>query len=287
MEWGRVTVATVSEDREPYRSETVDLFRSLRVLGGCVAGARAIAFFVKSVSLEAELALSKLDVQIRLVQPVDERLPLWNKLRMFQERPYGDYLIALDNDLAICGDFGDEVTGGSIAAKPVDGNPLSLEQWSALYQWCGLEMPPARFLTTFDRRETIPYFNSGVLLVPADLVVPLHQGWSSMLPRLYAAAAELSFLEPHGFFFEQFALALAIASQNFPFRPLPLEMNFPTHYAVHEAYRPDRIEPLIVHHHHRTTPEEGVLPTSYEGVNRMIAKFNAIRGDGRVLEAGA
>lgn len=54
-----LVVATVAEDREPFRTEALYLFRSLRRLGGTLATAMARAHFVDSVdeAVEAERRL--------------------------------------------------------------------------------------------------------------------------------------------------------------------------------------------------------------------------------------
>ncbi len=77
------------------------------------------------------------------------------------------------------------------------------------------------------------------------------------------------------FFTDQFALALALSGTGIPYRTLPLEMNFPTHQAVHPSFMSPEFRALVVHHHHKIDPAGTLAHCGYENVNRLIDQFNS------------
>ena len=271
----RLLVATVAEDREPFARETVYLFKTLDHFGGNLSRARRIAYFVGSADSASAEALADLGVAIKVVEPMDARSPYANKLRMLEAPDECDYLIALDTDVVIAGDFSAFIQGSSVAAKPAGRIRLSLDEWRRVFDHFGLELPQARYLTTARLDETIPYFNDGVLLVPTEHLSTLRTEWWSFIGKLLDAYPDLPEIAEHPVFITEFSLALALASAKLPFRALPLGMNFPTDRRVHPALEPRRLAPYILHHHHRLSPDGGLSFCHYEEINAVIADVNA------------
>jgi len=271
----RVVIATVFENRPPYLQEVATLYRTLIAEGGMLAQARKVAYCIGAPDPSLLRGLAALEVSVREVEPVDRRCPHANKLRMLEQPGDVDYLVALDTDIAIAGDFSPWIPGEAIAAKPVDGDPLTLDDWVLLFDHFGLSLPRARYLTHFQVTETIPYFNSGVVIIPGHLIGVLRQTWSKFVADLLDVYVRLPRIEPHRFFTDQFALALALEAAGLPHRALPLELNFPTHMPIHPVYQPDLISPYILHHHHRCSPGMGeLLSCDHAGPNAVIARIN-------------
>jgi hypothetical protein len=272
----RVLVATVAENRSPFVQEVEFLFRSLRRFGGNLSHAPGVVYFVGSADPAAVERLAALGVTTKVVEPFDDRCPHANKIRMLQTEKDFEYLVALDPDIVVARDFSAYIVGASVAAKPVDDERLTLEQWEGLFTRFGLALPPARYTTSFTMAETISYFNSGVLVVPRDHVEPLAAAWGLFVRWLLDTSADVPSLFEHHLFrkSDQFAFALALAEARLPFRALPLEMNFPTHHAIHPALEPHRVKPYLIHHHHRVSRTGEVLPCSYETADAAIADVN-------------
>lgn len=271
----RVLVATVAENREPFKREALYLFKTLQRFGGHLTRARQIAYFVESTDSATAKQLADLGVTIKIVEPVDIPIPYANKTQMLDDTEDFDYLVALDTDVVITRDFSPYIQGSSVAAKPAGRDPLSLHQWRKLFKYFGLELPLARYLTTTKMRETVPYFNSGVIIVPNQYISSLRNEWRSFILKLTDAHRDLSDItEGRVFTGDQYALSLALASARLPYRGLPLEMNFPTDRPVRAALEPEKLTPSILHHHHRLAPTGGIEPCSYENVNTMIAEIN-------------
>jgi hypothetical protein len=272
----RVLVATVAENRAPYVHEAEFLFRSLRRFGGNLSHAPGVVYFVGSADPAVVKRLAALGVTTKVVEPFDERCPHANKIRMLQTEKDFEYLVALDPDIVVARDFSAHVMGAAVAAKPVDDERLTLEEWESLFTRFGLALPPVRYKASFTMAETVSYFNSGVLVVPRDQVQPLAVARGSLIHRLLDSSADMpSVFEYHLFRkSDQFAFALALAEARLPFRALPLEMNFPTHHAIHPALEPHRVNPYLIHHHHRVSRTGEVLPCSYETADAAIADVN-------------
>ncbi len=271
----RVLIAIVAENREPFTREAMYLFKTLRRFGGQLARAQGIAYFVGSIEPATARRFNELDVTFKIVDPVDGRCPHANKIRMLDETVDYDYLVALDTDIVITRDFSPYIQGSSVAAKPAGQGRLSMDQWTKLFAYFGLELPVTRYLTTAKLRETIPYFNSGVVLLPKHHVPPLRDAWHASVRKLLDAYDVLPDIAERKAFTDQFALSLALASAQLPYRGLPLEMNFPTDRPVHAALNPEGLTPYILHHHHRISASGDILPCSYENVNTLIGELNA------------
>lgn len=242
-----------------------------------MAHARRRLYVVGELDEGLHSTLTGLAVEIVPVKAFDERCPHANKLKMFVDEDDVDYLVALDTDVVITGDFSHEVRGSAVAAKQVDQDPFGIPNWMTLFEYFSVPFPSARFLTHFAFAETIPYFNSGVLIVPMTAMSRLAAPWGRFVTRLLEAYDELpQEIVKHRFFTDQIALALALADSQIPFRALPLEMNFPTHRPLSPDVQTDRVAPLILHHHHRLDDEGLMLPTGYCEPDTAIARANAV-----------
>jgi hypothetical protein len=272
----RVVVACVAENSPEFRREVLYLFKSLRYLGGRLTDARGIAYFVGSVHAETAKSLAALGVAVSVVAPLDERCPHANKIQMLDDTEDYDYLVAMDTDVVIVRDFSSQLIGNSIAAKPADTDPLTLAEWQKLFGYFNLQLPQARCLSSFTLSETIPYFNSGVIVIPRRWVSRLRTLWREYTMRLLDAYGELKEVEKYRFFTDQFALSLAIARGEIPFRELPLEMNFPINHPVHDALEPTKRAPLLIHHHHRWLDSNRLAECCYENVNREIRRIHVV-----------
>lgn len=268
-----VTVAAVAENKEPMLREAGWLFHSLRKFGGRLADARGRLYVVDSLPEDTK-HLEALGVEIKCVPAIEPRSPHCNKIRMLLDDHATDWLVALDTDTVITGDFSDYLSEPVLAAKIVDQNPLPEELWERLYACFGRSLPRERHLEHFYGRESNPYFNTGVLLIPGNQRAALGAAWLQHVPGVLDIYPREPEIARHAFFTDQFAFALALAETGLACRALPLEMNFPTHIPVHPQFVSGDTRPLILHHHHRITPEGALAYCGYPEVNRLIDRFN-------------
>ena len=271
-----ILISAVAENIEPYLHEVEYLFKSLRYHGGNLKKAKCIAYFVNSSTPEIVAKLAALDVKVKIVEPIDVRCPYANKIQMLNTNENFEYLVALDTDTIVVNDFSNFLNGYNILAKPVDGDPLTLDQWRMLFEYFGLNLPLKRYKTTFTYTDTIPYFNSGVIIIPKQYVSILHETWKTFLLKLLNNHEELSYIHEHAFAIDQFALALSFESAHLPYAPLPLEMNYPIHYPISPLLNPQALTPYIIHYHHRFSQDWKILHSSYNNINIFIDTFNSL-----------
>jgi SAM-dependent methyltransferase len=273
----RVIVTCTVNDKFPREAEY--LFRSLQHFGGNLARAQQVAYFVDGADPAQAEVMADLGVAVRISDPVSREFPSTHKIRNLQghEDEDYDYLLSLDADIIFAGDPSDHIGRDAIAARPAGVNPLADGDWSELFGFFELEMPAKQYVAVQEVNSLVnivPYFNSGVLLVPKKLVTVLYDEWLAFVPEILAAYDELPEISKHSFFTDQFALSLAIAKAKLPHRALPLEMNFQTNQPFHPSLSPEETEPFIVHYHHRLTPNGGLMHCSYQKANRVIDKVN-------------
>lgn len=273
----RVLIACVAENRRGDFQKVVNLFRSIKAvnMGSC----RLVALFVEAIEPEYQITLKKMGVDTRVVQGFDRRCPHANKLRMLEidESRGDDVLVALDIDTVVVSDFSEYLDEESVKAKPVDMNPMPLHAWRRMFEFFELPLPAQRFRTSFHNSPTVPYFNSGVLIVPKRFRNTLRTSWGKYVIRLLDSYGSLGReIAKHRFFTDQFALSLALQESQIPFSPLPIEMNFPTHAPIHPAFSPNDIEPIILHYHHRIQANGQLEFCAYDKINRKIEQLNRV-----------
>jgi len=271
----RVLVICQGSSKEPFLEESEFLFKSLIRYGGTLAESKKIACFSEPVSADNIQRFSDLGVKIRIVQDIDKKYPIANKIQnlsIYEEEDF-DFLVSLDTDIIIARDFSSFLDESKVGVKPADQDPLSLEMWKQLFGHFGFDVPKERYLTSFYMKETIPYFNSGVLLIPKKYVSKLYYTWKLYVQKLLNSYNVLQEIGKHYFHTDQFALSLALEDAKIPHNALPLEMNFPTHYVVHEKTNPENLTPYLIHHHHRFSDGK-MLHCSYPNINRLIDEIN-------------
>jgi len=271
----RILISTQGPNREPYKSEIEFLFKSLNQYGGKLVNSQKIACFTERPDSLLTQKLQKLGVKIKIVDVIDERHPPSNKIQMLSLYKNEDFdvLVALDSDIVVVDDFSKYIDLENFSAKPVDDDPFSMKNWETIYNFFGVQFPKERYFTSFHNLETIPYFNSGVLIIPRNYLSDLYDLWQSFAKKLLNSYDEMPEIKKNEFFTDQIALSLAVTELKIPKRPLPLEMNFPTNYKVHESFKPGEITPYLIHYHHFS--ESGKIKNcAYEIINRIIEKIN-------------
>jgi hypothetical protein len=272
----KVVVASVAENRLPYSREIVYLFSSLAVLGGAMARARRIAYFIGDVDPEHAEALDELGVMVKVVPPLNPKCPHANKIHTLLHDEPCDAIVALDTDVVIARDFSPWIGRAPFAAKPADRNPLRHELWGRLFGKLGVVVPTTRYLTHFRAELTLPYYNSGVIAVARSSAARLGPEWLATVSEVQEVLAADAQLSAYSFFVDQIALAIALVRLEMDQLALPLEMNFPTHQRIHDIFEPATSSPYLLHHHHRFDQQGLITKTGYEGPDAAIASVNSV-----------
>lgn len=271
----RVLVSAMAEPREPWQTEVCHLFASLRVLGGSLSQARSTVLFTSSPDPSVRNALEALDVEVRLVTPVDPRCPHANKIRMLEQDDDVDWILALDTDMLITGDLSADLQMPVLRLRVVDADPFTRRQWRRLYDHFQVARPDARLRTTCTGQKTPSYFNSGAVFVPRSLAQQLASTWQHFVGAVLASYDELGDIVEHSFYTDQLALALTLAASGLPLEPLPIEVNTPTHAPINRRWHPASVVPRLVHYHHNVDHAGLVLGSGYSGIDTQIDQANA------------
>jgi len=263
--------------------ETEYLFKTLLEFGDDLGNAKKIACFTEEPDSSIKEILNKLQVQIRLIDPIDNRQSFGNKIRILEEaiKEDVDVIVMLDTDVVIARDFSQFLGTQKIMIKPEDSDPFTLSDWQELFDLFKLQLPPERFQTSCSGQETIPYFNGGVMIIPKLHASELLEQWKYFLKQLLDKQNTLpkNFSEnPHDNkqprFFDQIAFSLAITKSKLPYEVLPLSMNYPYSGPVHYTEHPEKLDPFIIHHHHCIAENGKLLGTPYSNINNKIDEIN-------------
>ncbi len=273
----RIRVATVAPGIEPWRSEMVRLFRSFEALDGPLAQAQRVAYVDRVIDVDSLHLLRRLGVRVFLASPIDPRCAMGNNMLMLDLDGSYDWLIMLDSDVVAARDFSHVFTDSAIRVAPADHCGISEEEWGRIFGHFNLPIPSERYLTRASAQPVIPYFNTGIQVVPAPLVLPLRAAWHHYLVKLADAFDGKEFgpnIERHEAFADQIAYSLAIASAQLPYRPLEHAMHVLTHGLISPAHHPEELQPYLLHYHHRVDERGEILLTGYRGIDNAISTVN-------------
>ena len=277
----KILIATQCTPIEPWKSEVLRLFKSLKFFGGNLVKAKKVVCFSEPIDKDFKNELEELDVKIIFIESLYSEYLYANKIQMLQIKEDYDVLITLDTDVIITGDFSSYIDENNISIKIVDTDSLGLENWKKLFEFFKLDMPEDKFQTCITNDTTIPWFNSGVLFIPKKFSSQLYDSWIKYNKKLIENYYTLDFISKnsstydHKFAFtDQYALALAIHDLKLPYKQLSLEFNFPTHYSIHLDFSPQNIKPFLIHYHHRITKLQNVMHCFYSKTNKLIDSVN-------------
>ncbi len=279
-----MTVRAVLENTDAFIAEGLALARSLRAFGGPHADARCELHFVECTPHDTT-QFDALGVTLTTVPRFDRRSPQSNKLGMFHPVET-DYLLAVDADVLVVGDVTPYLIGTAIAAVPANAaKVLSHARWQEVFADAGVSFPSDRLLAPFSWQETIPYFNSGVLVVPGTRVASLREEWVRRTHELFEADdARDWWSTPQRAHVNQIALAIAASTGAFPRRALPIEMNYMLiDDELPAAHDGEHRVPLLLHVFHRIDFASGrvvgsatAVPGHHRPVREAIERYNAL-----------
>lgn len=280
MEKSRILIACQFEDNERFVREVEYLFKSIKHFGGDLAFAQFIAYYAGSISSKTVDRLLELGIIYKHTKTTDTRCLRANKIQMLDDSEDFDVLVALDTDIVVVRDFSsylhDAIYNNVVMAKPADTDHLTLKQWKNLYEYFGVELPLERY-KTIKLTDTIPYFNSGVLIIPKEYISSLYRTWKLFTIKLLNSYLELPHVyNKYSFFTDQFALSLALAKEKIPQQILPLEMNLPVRIPIPDFWKPEEMKPYILHHHHNLSKEGNILHGQHKNINKIIDNVNVL-----------
>lgn len=199
--------------------------------------------------------LASLDVAIaRIVSPFGRDYPIGNKIPCVDVVVPAERIVFLDSDILLLDTFDpDRHMAGAFTAKPADLSTFqgAAKDWHRAYAMCGVTAPLRRVFATVSGDVMWPYFNAGVVGVPAGSGFGV--AWAACA-RAIDADTSFPSRRPH---LDQIALPIAAAREGLRFTALPEAFNFPAHIKPLPASAP-----AICHYH---------WPTVVAGEPRLLA----------------
>lgn len=272
-----LVIGCVAEDDPGYLGQALRLVQSIRWLGGELARAEILVCIVGGGDRAARRRLESYGAEVRAVAPFDLRNRFANKLQLFAEAEAtgrGLFLL-LDCDTVVVRDPLPLLRRDVVQAKIAPLPTVTPEVFARVFRRFGLPLPPASHVNEFTGTPSIPYCNSGVVLVPRELGRDLVPLWRSFNSRL---AAEPSLLRPCEQHCNQAALTLALAASGVPFAEAPVELNYQLNMIAREPPQSYLcVDPAILHYHRRVDDEGCLLPAPYPLAQARIDAFNLRR----------
>lgn len=272
-------VSCVGENRDDWFPKIQNLVLSLRRSGGTMSGARVVVNLVGGAQASYVRALGALGAEVRVVEPMDPRLPTSNKLRMLELATEAEFdvLVMLDCDVIVSGDLTGELDTRVLRAAPAGKSHLPPSAWALLYRELGLEEPQAR-MTLASGERSHPYYNTGVLVVPRGQCAVLLEHWYGQMQRFFELAAAVPTLAT--FRKDQIPFACAIASAALEVDLLPLNLNLSTTRARSApAFRHQSGPPFILHYHNAIDAHGFLQASPNSAVDRELDRFNRNRSE--------
>lgn len=169
-----------------------------------------------------------------------------NKLFALQHNFAEEYVMFLDSDIAFLKEINaDELVGDTLTLKLRPARRANVRNWKLIYAAVHLPMPDKRVVTSVDRVEMPPYFNSGVIVFQRGVLNDFITSWIHYFIWLSDNYTNLKFEFPL-FHRDQISLSLAICACKLEYSILDEAFNYPVRG---KKIRKNAL-PFLVHYHH-------------------------------------
>jgi hypothetical protein len=186
-----------------------------------------------------------------------------NKFYALQTMSNQKDILFLDSDIIQIKLFPDFSNAYDLSAKPAD--VLAIVYWDLLFKKVGLPYSERTTRSTVDKKESPPYFNSGVLYLPAHTQADLLNAWKDYFITIsddtYVSTGVFDI-----FHRDQLALSLAIEKLSLDFLELDEALNFPVR-------RRNKIDDEVIFAHYHTAISLKESPVLLDIFNRFVVEY--------------
>ena len=268
-------VGCVVENDPQFLGQALRLVRSIRWFGGELADAQIKICVMRGLDRSLRQELERHGAEVRIVPPpLQQHNRLANQPQLFPEAWETDreMLLLLACDTVIVQDPLPWMRRDSFQARIAPLPTVTPEVFERVFRHYGLPLPAREHVNSFAGTPTIPYFNSGMILLPSHLARQILPVWSDYYKQL---AEEPEILHPCERQSHQASLSLALAARPIPFEEAPVELNFQLNLS--QSPPPEgffAVDPAILHYYDRADPEGYLLHTPYPFAQVRIETFN-------------
>jgi hypothetical protein len=254
--------------------QALRLVQSIRWFGGELADARVRICVVGELGRSFRQEFERYGAEVRIVPRLHRHHRVANQPQLFPEvwETDREMLLLLACDTVVVQDPLPWMRRGSFQAKIAPLPTVTPEVFERVFHHYGLPLPPREHINSFAGTPTIPYFNSGMILLPSHLARRILPVWNDYNTRL---AEEPEILHPCERQSHQASLSLALAACPVPFEEAPVELNFQLNLS--QSPPPEgffAVDPAILHYYDRADPEGYLLHTPYPFAQVRIETFN-------------
>ena len=267
-------VGCVAENDPRVLGQALRLVQSIRWFGGEMADARMRICVVGELGRSFRRELERCGAEVRIVPRLQQHHRVANQPQLFPEvwETGREMLLLLACDTVVVQDPLPWMRRDSLQARIAPLPTVTPEVFERVFQQYGLPLPAREHVNSFAGTPTIPYFNSGMILLPSHLARQILPVWSDYNQRLIE---EPGILHPCERQSHQASLSLALAACPVPFAEAPVELNFQlnlSHFPPPEGFF--AVDPAILHYYDRADPEGYLLHTPYPFAQVRIEAFN-------------
>ena len=168
-----------------------------------------------------------------------------------------DFVVMCDCDVIFTKSLDTLFESDGIRAKIADLKTLPDHILAELFDLAKIPFPNAEYVTSVDRKESILYCNTGVVVFSSSVFSAFVKRWLFWNDFVLT---NIGVLGDHNFFADQASFALTLSEFGNQFIELGSEMNFPTHIPIDEY--PDEMRtvvPAVIHYHDSVWGDSGEL----------------------------
>lgn len=270
----RTAFVCVAENSDKYLAQAVRLLQSIRWFGGRLRGVDVYVCVIDEGTIASEWvsALERYNAIVHRISRYSPKSPHSNKLQAFTIDALKQYknVVLLDCDTLLLDDITDAVSGVDFAAKIADGATAPHAMLQTVFDFFEIPIPPQNQKTTVTKEDSIPYFNSGVLMFSQSAWQEIGRFWRQYNDQLIE---NMHLLGERAFFCDQVSLAVAVVASSIDARVLPSQFNFPMHL-IDQMNEEDIVRPHILHYHDMVDNSGFLHTVQSELVQSAVDQFN-------------
>lgn len=228
-----------------YEEHSIRLVQSVRKNGGRCKDIPFVMWYADDAvpSRETIVRLQDLGCDFRVGKCNYTKHPVYNKITACQSRIYSEYVIWMDSDLFVLGDFMDILdTDKDVVVSPDQksthrwSNSSEDALWEEIYRVLGVDKPKDKIACHMDNKLGNFYFCSGLFMFKNGI------GFSDMYRSCSADIMGLG--GPFTQNFTQTGLGMAVHKGNYSYSLIPEKYHY--FYALHDRKLQD--DTVIVHY---------------------------------------